>query len=389
MIRTLTFLFVAFFLGFFCSCNKQAESTHGEGVEFQKTGFAESWPLFHGNPQLDGRAKGFLPDTLKLAWRFKANGPVVSSAAIDQGRVYVGSDDGNLYALDLEKGTEIWRFKTNDMVESSPCVVKDTVFTGSTDGFLYALATEDGALRWKQETGAKILGGVNFFLPEGDDKARVLAGSYDNNLYCFDAKTGEELWVYESDSYINGMPAVAKGLAIFGGCDAVIHFVSIMDGGLHARVEAGSYIAGSAVCDNDLVYVGQYEGEFLCVDGAAEKVNWRYLGEDAFFSTATLSEDYVIFGGRDWNLHCVRRDTGEGVWIFPTQGAVDSSPVLVGDKVIVGSDDGRLYLVSLEKGEEIWSFEIGEAVKASPAVARGRIIVGAEDGFIYAFEPAG
>src|ERR1035437_7465277 len=83
------------------------------------------WPMFRGGPTLAGVAGGSLPDRLSLLWTFKAAGPVKSSAAIVGDRVFIGSDDGNVYALALADGTKVWAFKTGGGVESSPLVMEE------------------------------------------------------------------------------------------------------------------------------------------------------------------------------------------------------------------------------------------------------------------------
>ena len=129
---------------------------------------AGDWPMFRGSQGLIGVADGQVSEKPTLAWSFKAGGPVKSSAAIVGDRIYVGSDDGNVYALSLISGKKVWEFKTGGPVESSPLVVGGTVFVGSTDAFLYALKAEDGSLVWKYETGDKILGGPNWVkAPDG------------------------------------------------------------------------------------------------------------------------------------------------------------------------------------------------------------------------------
>src|SRR6185503_12784178 len=146
------------------------------------------------------------------------------------------------------------------------------------------------------------------------------------------------------------------------------------------EVEAGAYIAGSGAVENNLIYIGHYENEFLCVDLAEGKRVWAYKDRAfPYFSSPALAKDRVVFGGRDKRLHCVKRDNGEAIWNFSTQGKVDSSPVIVGDKVVVGSDDGRLYIVSLKDGKELWSYEVGQPVGSSPAVVDGQVIVGSDD----------
>src|SRR5438876_967330 len=81
---------------------------------------ASSWPMFRGGPALLGVAAVKLPKEIALLWSFKTQGPVKSSAAIAEGRVSIGSDDGHLYALDLKTGAKLWDYKTDAAVESSP-----------------------------------------------------------------------------------------------------------------------------------------------------------------------------------------------------------------------------------------------------------------------------
>src|SRR5688572_943356 len=100
----------------------------------------QSWPMFRGSPGLWGVSKVQFPVTsLGPVWNFKTQGPVKSSPSIDQRRVFVGSTDGHLYALDLNSGKKLWSFKTEAAIESSPLVLNGRVFIGSTDANLYAL----------------------------------------------------------------------------------------------------------------------------------------------------------------------------------------------------------------------------------------------------------
>ena len=93
-------------------------------------------------------------------------------------------------------------------VEAAPCVVGNRVYVGSADGFLYALDAQSGALQWKYETGDRILGGANWAQDRKGEGHRILVGSYDGGLHCVDAGTGKGIWVYQTGRYINGTPAL-------------------------------------------------------------------------------------------------------------------------------------------------------------------------------------
>ncbi len=352
----------------------------------QSDASSADWPMFHGGPGLLGRSAGTLADSLALRWKFKTGAEVKSSAAICHGRVFIGSSDKNVYALDLQTGSKIWSYQAADTVEAAPCVLDGRVFVGSSDNTLYALDAGTGELKWKYETGGQILGSANWTRAPDGRKTWILVGSYDNKLHCVDSQTGQPLWAYETGNYVNGSPALDNGQCVFGGCDALIHVVSVTDGTKVAEIDSGSYIAASAAFLNGEVYVGNYGNTFLRADVKAGKIVWQYTQSDApFFSSPAVADEVVVFGGRDEYVHCVRRDDGRQVWKFKTLGEVNSSPAICGDKVVVGSDDGRLYMLRLADGQQVWSYEIGQPVTSSPAVAGGLVVVGSDDGYVYAF----
>ncbi|MCL5282678.1 MAG: PQQ-binding-like beta-propeller repeat protein [Planctomycetes bacterium] len=384
------------------------------------------WPMFHGGQGLLGRAEGDLADSLAVLWKFKTGAEVKSPPTVADGRVFVGSCDESVYAIDLTTGQKAWSHKTGGSVEAAPCVLEGRVFVGSGDNFLYALDAGTGALKWKYETGGQILGSANWTRSPDGQKTWILVGSYDNKLHCVDAQTGQLVWAYETGNYVNGSPAVADGKCVFGGCDAIIHVVSLADGAKVAEIDSGSYIAASAAFVDGEIYVGNYGNVLLKADlknsstgilpvsptgispvesndrqgqdgpathgrgahATTGEAVWKYAQSDApFFSSPAVGDQFVVLGGRDEQVHCVRRDSGAKVWTFKTQGEVNSSPVICGDKVIVGSDDGRLYLLALANGQQVWSYEMGQPVTSSPAVVGGLVVVGCDDGYVYAFGP--
>src|SRR5688572_28154784 len=93
---------------------------------------ADAWPQFRGNPQLTGVAASAPPSSLKVLWTFEVGESIESSAAISNGTVFVGSQKGELLALNFNDGTLRWRYQAarEGIGESSPAVAGDTVFVG-------------------------------------------------------------------------------------------------------------------------------------------------------------------------------------------------------------------------------------------------------------------
>ncbi len=76
-----------------------------------------------------------------------ASHPTAPVAA--HGTIFVGADDGYLYALRTGDGTLLWSYKTKATLLSSPMVGQGVLYVGGDDGCVYALHADDGMLLWK------------------------------------------------------------------------------------------------------------------------------------------------------------------------------------------------------------------------------------------------
>lgn len=73
---------------------------------------------------------------------------------VANGVVYFGSSvDNKVYALDAATGEERWTFFTEGPVRFAPSVWNDRVYLGSDDGNVYCLGGNDGSLIWKYRAG--------------------------------------------------------------------------------------------------------------------------------------------------------------------------------------------------------------------------------------------
>ena len=93
----------------------------------------------------------------QLAWLYEDDGnQFLTSPGVDETRVYVGSRDKHLHAVERLSGKPAWKFKTGGRVESSPLVFDDAVVFGSSDGRLYAVNKQDGREIWRLDLGENL-----------------------------------------------------------------------------------------------------------------------------------------------------------------------------------------------------------------------------------------
>jgi len=152
--------------------------------------FGADVAMFRGNPQHTGVvAASAMPkggDFIHPKWHFQTAGRIRSSAALVNGVVYFGSDDGYLYALRAGDGALVWKLKTAGAVSSSPAVAKGLVYFMSGDGVFRAIETKSGNVKWTLATGPELpfQGGWDWFLssPVLSEESVVFAPETDSSM---------------------------------------------------------------------------------------------------------------------------------------------------------------------------------------------------------------
>ena len=136
--------------------------------KFSSAQSTTGWRTFHGDAARDGVSpnKGPSASTASGIWQLPK--AVNSSPVVDaNGVAYVGDDDGRVYALDPvyaqgagHLGAPKWSFATNGAILGAPTLSPDgqTLYVGSNDGFVYAVKTSDGSKIWATDFGGPVIG---------------------------------------------------------------------------------------------------------------------------------------------------------------------------------------------------------------------------------------
>jgi outer membrane protein assembly factor BamB len=343
---------------------------------------AENWSQFRGNHSLTGVSQSNVPAELKQLWTYEAGESIESSAAIVGSTVFVGSQKGELTALNLENGNVYWKFPAGSPIgESSPAYGGGVVYIGDLGGWLNALNASDGKKLWAFKTNGEIKSSPVIV---GD---RVLIGSYDEHLYCLSMRDGSVLWKFKTNGPVHSTPSISEGMAFIAGCDELFRAIRISDGKEVFNVSSGAYTGASPALRSGSAFYGTFDNEVLSVNLAQKQISWRYQHPERkfpYYSSAAVTPTRVVVGGRDKLVHGITL-SGKGVWTFATRARVESSPAIAGGRVFVGSNDGRFYVLGLSNGAKLWEFNAGAPLSASPAIANGRIVIGSQDGRLYCF----
>jgi outer membrane protein assembly factor BamB len=189
-------------------------------------------------------------------WSFQVGGDYTAgSAALNDGRVFMGAGDGKVYALNATDGSLIWSYQTGSYtVASIPCVVDSKVFMGSGDGKVYALNATNGALIWN-------------FTREGTDwhgsavaYGKVFVSSWTQNFtVALNITNGDLIWNYTTGGEVT-YPAVADGKVFIGSGDRKVYALNATDGSPIWSYTTSDEAHYPAVADGR-VYIGSKDGK--------------------------------------------------------------------------------------------------------------------------------
>lgn len=236
-----------------------------------------------------------------------------SDVVVAGGRLYLGTHDGEVLALDPADGRTRWRFAAGDAVLAAPAVADGHVYAGSFDGHVYALDASTGALAWKRDTRGAV---VSTPALAG---TRLVVGNRCYDLLGLDRRTGEVAWTrYVWMSWVESSAAVRDGVAYVGSSDAAAVFA--FDAATGARrwaTDVHGWAWGQPAVTASRVYVGTsgqvgypvpHAGSVIALDRVTGRPAWRYAaappgsGAFGFPGSPAVGAGLVFAGGLDGRL---------------------------------------------------------------------------------------
>ncbi|MFW6183237.1 MAG: PQQ-binding-like beta-propeller repeat protein [Chloroflexota bacterium] len=310
-------------------------------------------------------------------WTFKCEDEIRSTPAVEQGTVFVGAYDNNLYALNAADGSFRWKHPASDGIASSPHVYNGSVYIGSADHHLYALHSFSGRLNWRVRAEGPIY---------SSPRARfehVFFGSDDNYLYAVNTATGRVAWKTDAFSPIRSSPFVAEEQVFFGTEGGYV-FCLDLAGEVKWQFQARRAVTSTPTVAEGMVFVGSMDNTIYALDITSGWPVWRVRTHRPIISSPVVHDGTLFIGSADGGLYAIEISSGRKLWTYETEGQVASSPAVWDDAVYFGSTDGYVYSVGCGRGRLRWRFQTGDMVISSPVIVDGVIYIGSVDHHLYA-----
>jgi outer membrane protein assembly factor BamB len=337
------------------------------------------------------------------------------------GVVFVADRQGYLDALDVETGKLLWRvdFATypeegwlsgfNKLISrgetarlSSLAIGAGKLFLGTENGDFFALDKEDGSIIWQATVPGEILA------PATTSEGFVIINTGGGVLFAFDTATGEEKWRTESDVpplTLRGISApLASNGGVMVGTPTGYLQVNVLNSGLTAwetaiakpsgatELERIVDIDSSPIIFGGVVFVISYNGTLASLELRTGRIIWKR--EYGSYRNISLDGNTLYVVDVNSNVMALDRRNGIEKW---TQGGIKgrrlTAAVPFGDHVVVGDHWGYLHWLNAESGIIESRFDLGgededASVYADPVVANDVLIAVTRDGEVAALKPA-
>ena len=352
---------------------------------FQTYGAVQSSPAIAADGSLfigsdDKHIYSLRSDDGTLLWAAKGGGEFDSSPAIGLGGVlFVGSmyPDNRVRAYNMNAtgysggggggGSLVWDFLAGSSVKSSPVLGNNSVYIGSDDGYVYALDAKTGGLLWAFKTN----GFVQAAPALSPDGLTLYAASMEGNnagtLFALDATTGVELWRYPAAGPIEAAPSITPDgvFVVFGdaaGKKSSLFCVFATNGTTVWRTPSRASITTPAAFafintpSPVVIVAADYPVNALF----AYSLTWgaqvwnTSIGSVAFSAPAVDEAGFVVVGSMDANVYALNALNGAILWKIATGGLIVSSPALAFGRVFIGCDDGTVIAIGMPASTPPW-----------------------------------
>jgi len=237
-----------------------------------------------------------------------------SDVSLSGGRLFVGTHDGRVLALDPAWGEKLWEFAAADSVLAAPAVDSGRVYFGAYDRHMYAVDAATGTLLWKRDTGGAV---VSTPAVHGD---RIVVGTRAYDLLGLDAKTGEVAWKrYVWFSWVESSAAIRDGIAYVGSSDAAaVRALEARTGRPLWTADVYGWAWGRPAVTADRVYVGTasqkgyvagHRGLVIALDRETGRPLWHHVapaadsGSFGFPGSPAVGAGLVFVTGLDGRVY--------------------------------------------------------------------------------------
>ena len=327
-------------------------------------------PVVYGDQLFVGSGDGHLyslgKESGNVQWKFKTNGRIRATALVHDETIYQPSNDGYIYVLNESDGELLWKFETRgatynpadfgfdrSSIFTQPIIVDGKLILGSRDGNVYAVDVKTHKEIWSFTYG------TTWAMSIAVSDGVVYTGWSTNDLFsAIDLETGEEIWQYQSGSHVYSTPLVLNSGVVIGSADGTLTMHDKETGEKIWEYPVDSEIYSSPLYDSETLFFGSDEGFYFALEDRPDALKAVYQPEKIEGNAQYLVVDQEITpylteqGFEQLDENGLSRFIKDRIEDKNPSVVVFSLPVIP-DDVIGSSPDSGLMREYLENGGKV------------------------------------
>lgn len=325
-------------------------------------------------------------------------------------KLFTASREGEVFAFDVENGNRAWLTDVRDietqsgfftskksaLLNGGPVAGSNKVFIGSENGKVLALDAETGEFSWQ----AKVKGEV--IAAPAVDSGYIVVNTASGLVKAFDISNGEDRWQAEQEVpalTLRGVsaPAIASGGVIVGSATGGVTVYILENGQQGWTAELGEAsgntelervvdIDSKPLIFGDKIYSVSSRGNLAAIDLRSGRVLWKR--QYSSYRELALSGNTLFLTDVKGHIYAIDRNTGLESWsqLALTNRGV-TGPAVVGDYVVVADFEGYLHWLNGETGEIVARYHHdGSGIYNTPTAVNDMIYVQSRNGDLVAIK---
>jgi outer membrane protein assembly factor BamB len=366
---------------------------------------AADWKMYQHDATHSGYSTTSLLNTsnvgsLAQAWSFTTGGWVTGTPVVADGVVYIGSWDGKMYALRELDGSLIWSFNAGTLtvdacipntygIDSTAALAGGKLYFGTGQAQLIAVNAADGQLIWRSQLADPLQAFHIFGSPTVfDGKIYIGLASHCVNpcitgrLVCVDANDGRVLWNYAT------APDGSLGGAIWSS-------VAVDAGRRMVYVGTGNFCSGTDTHSSSVIALNADTGSLVWeFKKLRNDLNNLDFGASPVFFEID-STPVLAIPSKDGHCYALNRATGELIWDTMVTdgnsiGGSICSPAAAYGKIFFGAtvqlSTGKVVALNQRDGRIVWESPQSRPLLGAAAVAGGVMFIGGYDSRLHAYD---
>ncbi|RPI62576.1 MAG: hypothetical protein EHM48_03865 [Planctomycetaceae bacterium] len=298
----------------------------------------------------------------KEIWKYSVPKTILGAVAVSNGKVYAGCQDGILYCLNM-KGELVDKWDSHSPIITSPVAAQNTIYVVTQSGTLYGLDLVTFKPVWEVSLDKSVISSPIV------TKGRVYVGTDNHGLLCVGSPgTAKVKPVWSGYMGGPGRSGWADGVMLGTKGNFLWGFPKPQ-----GATPAGQVTVPPAIIDESMYVAtgGNSPGLsklLLSEKAPADKPAWLCPSKNAVTISPAATEEFAYFvdgqaGDKERLLRSVKSADGSVAWSVPVSSDASGLFCLVGyDRMMIFDKSGQLSYIDLaaadEKSRQIWSIPV-------------------------------